>query len=337
MNTALEQAAAWYARLQAPDCTPREHADFGRWLAESEEHSRAYAAVDEQVRAFDLQARHDPALRAMAEAALESGPSRGVVGVVLSGLQRHLMPLAAAACVVAGLVLAPAFRELTAEAPAPVAYRVPAGEQLRVTLNDGSVTNLDSDSVMTVQMSTQARAITLVDGRALFDVAHDTSRPFSVSAGAMRVIAVGTRFQVQRDAAEVLVTLEEGAVDVVRDAESGTVSERLRPGEQLRFDQASGAWSKADVQTDVTTSWAQGRHIFRDTPLDAALAEVNRYAQPKVRLDDPALAELTISGNFVIGDSALILSAFEAALPVRVVARGDELVVFQADGAERRE
>ncbi|MGV3593576.1 MAG: FecR family protein [Gammaproteobacteria bacterium] len=337
MKTALEQAVAWYARLQATNCAPRERARFVRWLAESEDHSRAYAAVEARVRAFDTQALHDPALRAMGSAALDTGRPRNTPTALLAALQRCLVPLAGSACLIAALVFAPALRDFMADPPAPVAYSAHAGEQLRVTLNDGSVTNLDSGSAMTVQMSAKARAIELVNGRALFDVAHDPGRPFSVAAGSMRVVARGTRFQVQRDATQILVTLDEGAVDVQREADGRTFSEGLRPGEQLRLDLDAGTWTKAAVETDVATSWAQGRHIFRNTPLDAVLAEVNRYAQPTVRLEDPALAELTISGSFVIGDSALILSAFEAALPVRVVDRGNELVLFPANAVEDRQ
>src|SRR3546814_2068180 len=48
-------------------------------------------------------------------------------------------------------------------------------------------------------------------GRAMFDVAHDASRPFVVDAGLGTVTALGTRFQVQRNEDRVSVTLLEGA------------------------------------------------------------------------------------------------------------------------------
>ncbi len=75
-------------------------------------------------------------------------------------------------------------------------------EQTRrdVTLADGSVVHLDVDSEINVSFSSGHRDITLVNGRALFEVAHDASRPFVVSAGQSHTTALGTHFQVQREA-----------------------------------------------------------------------------------------------------------------------------------------
>jgi transmembrane sensor len=330
MKTALEEAVAWYARLQAPDCQPEERTRFIRWLAQDEEHTRVYASVERFVRDLDARAPLDPELRALADAALIVEDESPALAHFHAAWKRHLVPLAAAACIVAGFFLAPALRDFAAKPADMLAFATPAGEQRLLTLTDGTLTSLDSDSALTVQMSAQARAIELVKGRALFEVAHDAQRPFSVVVGATRVTALGTRFQVQRQDKLVVVTLEEGSVDVVSELDGRTLRERLQPGEQLRFEQDSATWLKASVETDTVTSWSRGRHVFRNARLGDALEEVNRYAQPKVRLDDPALADLTVSGNFVIGDSALILSAFEAALPVRVVDGGNELVLFPA-------
>ncbi|MEY4641408.1 MAG: hypothetical protein RLZZ227_1402 [Pseudomonadota bacterium] len=328
MKTALEQAVAWYSRLQAPDCRPQERTQFIRWLAASAEHASAYAEVECLSRAMDSQSTHDPRLRAMADAALsEETPAPSALAAFFAASSRRLVPLAAAACMVLSFFIAPLLRDFMAEAPSFVSFSAPTGEQRQLTLNDGSRASLDSDSSLRVQMSKAVRAIELVEGRALFEVAHDAQRPFSVSVGATRVIALGTRFQVQRDAHEVIVTLEEGSVEVVTELDGTTQRQLMQPGEQLRYDADSADWVRAAVETDTVTSWARGRHVFRNTRLGDALLEVNRYAQPKVRLDDPALAELSVSGNFIIGDSALIVSAFAAALPLRMVDSGNELLL----------
>ena len=66
------------------------------------------------------------------------------------------------------------------------------------------------------------------------------------------------------------------------------------------------------------------------TPASEAIEEVNRYSIRKVRLADPSLASLPVGGNFIAGDSELILSAFEAALPLRSVdGGGGEILLFR--------
>ena len=66
-----------------------------------------------------------------------------------------------------------------------------------MTLADGSKLHLNTNSVVTVDFSSTARNIVLLKGEAHFEVAHDTSRPFSVTAGNNTVTAVGTAFNMQ--------------------------------------------------------------------------------------------------------------------------------------------
>jgi len=56
-----------------------------------------------------------------------------------------------------------------------------------------------------------------------------------------------------------------------------------------------------------------------------------------VRLGDPALADLPVAGNFIAGDSDVVVAAFAAVLPLRVVASGDrEIILFRRyDAGER--
>jgi ferric-dicitrate binding protein FerR (iron transport regulator) len=57
---------------------------------------------------------------------------------------------------------------------------------------------------------------------------------------------------------------------------------------------------------------------------------VNRYSTRKLRLADASLASLPVAGNFIAGDSELVLSAFEAALPLRSVDTGGmEILLFR--------
>ncbi len=58
------------------------------------------------------------------------------------------------------------------------------------------------------------------------------------------------------------------------------------------------------------------------------MEEVNRYAHKKLRLGDPCLARLTVSGSVVAGDGDLTASAFAALLPVHLVDAGTEVILF---------
>jgi transmembrane sensor len=72
----------------------------------------------------------------------------------------------------------------------PTYYKTDIGERRVVALPDGSRISMDSDTRVQVEYGKNARAITLDRGRSRFDVAHDTSRPFTVTAGHQTVVAV---------------------------------------------------------------------------------------------------------------------------------------------------
>jgi transmembrane sensor len=324
----VAEAARWHARLVADDCTDVDRAQFECWRASSRRHADAYQAAEALSAQLAHWARLDDRLRSMADDALAMGiederqriphdEDLAVRTTLPSRARRWMVPAAMAAGIVVALAGVLLFGHVTRSAP-PVTYASSRQTQRDVTLADGSMVHLDVDSEIRVSFSEGQRQIVLVDGRALFEVAHDATRPFVVSAGASHTTALGTHFQVQREGQEVLVTLAEGSVAVTSDAEQSRWRESLAPGEQISLTVDGQARVKRAVDAQVVTSWSRGRLVFRGTPLGEALKEVNRYGSRKVRLGDPDLADLPVGGNFIAGETDLIVSAFAAVLPLRV-------------------
>lgn len=328
-ETTLQEAACWHARLHAPDCTNEDRTAFEQWRQSDRAHAEAYAIAERTSMRVDRLASGDARLRALAQLARNSAVVDGDAAA-RRRTRRWMIPAALAASVAVAVVtlrFLPDAIEGDAEA---VAYESPANSTRTVTLSDGSSVQLDVATRMLVTMSPGRRQVRLLSGRAVFDVAHDRDRPFSVTAADSRTTALGTRFQVQLQAEQVLVTLAQGSVAVDNEIAARAWHEQLWPGEQLSVDMKTAARNKKTVDPAVVTSWARGRHLFRNTPLQEAIDEVNRYAQKKVRLGDPALADLTVGGNFIAGDSELIVAAFAAVLPLSVVDDGNrEIILFR--------
>lgn len=206
-------------------------------------------------------------------------------------------------------------------------YQTSVGEQRTVQLADGSSLRLDTSTRARVRFSGRQRTVELEDGQALFDVAHDPARPFVVIAGAARVTAVGTVFDVRRVGGAVEVTLVSGAVDVLPQA--GARPSRLAPGHQAQV--GSGRLRTTAVDARVETSWAEGRVVFRDTPLRNAVAEVNRYLTDPIELDAPALEQESVNGVFKTGDRDAFVSAATEALGLKATPGVDGAVRLSAE------
>jgi transmembrane sensor len=322
-SDAEEEAACWQARLSASDCTGTDRACFEAWRTGSTANARASDAAARVDALLEELGTRDAQLLAMADEAFEQGSQ-----LHAPRIRRWAVPAALAASVILVALVMGLGSDGVLPRPGSVAHFIASDSRRDFTLSDGSVVHLDVASEVSVRVADDRRDIELVRGRALFEVARDKSRPFIVSAGSARVTALGTQFQVSREAERVTVVLAEGSV-AVADTALPSWRETLRPGEEVDVSGSAETRVKHAADVQVTTSWSRGRHIFRGTPLAQAVQEVNNYAARKVRLGDPSIAGLTVGGNFVAGDSESVVAAFAAALPVRVVDAGSELILFR--------
>ena len=317
-----EEAARWHARLHAHDCSESDRRAFQCWL-QYPENFEAYARIEAFTSRIDALAA-DSRLQALANEAFDAArcdiPKRRT---------RWHVPAALAASLAVTSVTAIYMRGAFDESTRSLAYETGA-ERTSITLVDGTVVQLDVNTRIAAKFDEERREIRLLEGRAMFDVVKDAARPFSVEAAGSRTTALGTRFQVQKGAEQVLVTLEEGSVAVEGTAGANEFHERLSPGEQLTISARSSVHEIGSVDVQAATGWVRGRLVFRGTELVQALEEMNRYSRVKVRLGDPSIASLPVGGNFVIGDNEMIISALVAALPIRAVRSGDEeIILFQ--------
>lgn len=191
-------------------------------------------------------------------------------------------------------------------------FQTVPGEMRALTLEDGSRVQLGTATKIRVRYGPNGRQLTLQKGEALFNVAHDVLRPFTVAAGDVTVTATGTKFDVSRIDDRVSVTLLQGRVIVHA---SGGTALALRPGQQWRW--PDGGAEARSVDAANVVAWTQGRIVFDDTALADAIATVNRYGGKPVSLDAQDMASERISGTFEAGDSQSFVTAVTAFLPLR--------------------
>lgn len=320
-------AARWYARLRAPDCTQSERNDFENWLKTSSEHELAYSRVEKLADLVTKAAAQDPRFVDLANAALEQSRPPGI--------SRGISRWKVAAALTIGIALALfglANHTRLQGNEAVTAYHNSTKQQQRYVLQDGSVVYLDVNSSISVSIDKARRAVSLKQGRAYFEVVHNSQKPFLVDAGELRTTDLGTRFEVAlTDKRDVSVTLVDGAVQVTDQKEKGVWRQSLAPGEQVVLKAGSTSLEKHDVDAAALTSWSSGRLVFKGTALSAALDELNRYSDCKIVLGDSSLASIPIGGNFIAGgDSTQVVDALATVLPLRVVRVGpNEIVLFQ--------
>jgi transmembrane sensor len=310
----LEEASEWRLRIER-DPSSAEAPEYLRWLADPLNASASEAVKHscDSVRSVE----NTPELLELRRQALARLHQAGA-----SRRRSRRMQLTATVGAVA-LVAVIGFAIYLAQC-LPTYYKTDIGERRVVALPDGSRISMDSDTRVRVDYGKSARAVTLDRGRSRFDVAHDTSRPFTVTAGHQTVVAVGTSFDVERLQSSVLVTLIQGQV-VIKDAELTPIS--LKAGEQLVV---SSDVLHAVTATDpqVVRAWEAGRLLFRDEPLGDAVARVNRYTAHGIKID-PSIASIRISGVFNAGDIGSFVSAVTSYFAVQASTSRDNSILLQ--------
>ena len=363
MTTAPEieaQAAAWLVKRDGGGLSDTDQAEFDAWM-EADPRARAvYMRLElawkradglRRLRPLDGGIDDDLLARSPFEpvpmdeysAREETGKSADLVPVIDAiehRPRRWVLPFAAAAAVV--LVAVGAFSWLAYERTGWHEYSTDFGGLARIVLDDGSVVNLNTNSLMRAQLTPKLRHIVLERGEALFKVAHDKSRPFDVDAGNTTVRAVGTEFSVRvREPAEaagggkdIEVLVKEGRVAIdppknekplERAATLPASTSTLSAGEAVRITatRVQSALPQMQVQkvaeadVDRKLSWTEGRLWFERQTLKDVVAEFNRYNRRQMVIADPAIENLRIGGGFEATDPESFIAALERTLGVR--------------------
>jgi transmembrane sensor len=328
---ALATAARWFARRRSGELTATETQELDAWLAASPDHREAFR--DLQIAWRDVETmRDDPRIMAMrAEAAAAPNPLR----------RRILTGAIAAAFAVAAVGLATlGGREVlwSSHRYSDQEYRTGVGQRATVTLPDGTMLTLNTDSRVRTRASGDRRLVYLDRGQAFFKVAKDRDHPFVVTAAGRTITALGTAFDVRVDDGRLFkVTLVEGRVRVEAPparapaapsapTPQGQATEMVAGTQLVEREDAKWDLARTDVRRE--TSWTTGQLVFYSAPLTQVVAELNRYSDKKIVIDDESYAARPISGTFKAGDVDTFARGLETYRLARIESETHDAVVL---------
>jgi hypothetical protein len=180
--------------------------------------------------------------------------------------------------------------------------KIPKGGEYFLTLSDGTKIWLNSDTkIKFPSVFTGKKRIVYLKGEALFEVAKDNNHPFIVHANGMNVKVLGTKFNISAypDDDFVHTTLIEGKVFVNEQISGLQQSAILKPSQQAFFSRNNN--NKLIVQkvnTNMYTSWAEGKFIFKEESLNNIFKKLSRWYNIEIFYDDIDAKYAKFSGIF---------------------------------------
>ncbi|MCW2269569.1 FecR domain-containing protein [Pseudomonas sp. JUb96] len=293
----LEAAATWYVQLNAKQPSEAQLNAWQDWLGKNQAHAQAWARVEKLQR----QLGNLPADVALPTLAGVRARRRAVLKTLAM-----LMAVGANGWAV---------RESTPGQAMMAELRTGKGERRHISLSDGSLLELNTDSAVDIHFDDEYRQVRLYRGEIMVQTASDpAARPFEVQTAEGRVRALGTRFSVRSDAGQSQVSVLQHAVEI-RPVENPLLMLRLEAGQSANFDKQR--IGPARSAAPGTGAWTQGMLTVIEWRLADFVSELNRY-RPGVLRCASEVADLRLSGAFRIDDTDTILENLSASLPVKV-------------------
>lgn len=305
MSSIREQAARWFTRvLHLPGDHPL-HEQLRAWLNADPAHAREYQAFCELWGDFSS-TRHTQALaqvleRRASRRAFTRNGLLGLVGLLAIGLgwrERRR----------------PVFEQL---------YSTDIGECSRFLLPDGTELTLAAATRLHVFYEAGQRRVVLLQGSAIFDVAHDADRPFHVDAGLAWVTVLGTRFVVDRAADAVRVSVARGAVQV-----DGEHNKRMLKAGQVVETHEGGPLEWLSLSANNAFAFEKGRLVFEQADLREIASSLARYLPQPVRVLQ-GRASPSINAVVQLDDVGGFLQALPSIAPIEVSQR-DGVIYLRA-------
>lgn len=272
------EACTWAVRIDEGLMDAATEAQLQSWLASDARHRGALLRAQAGLCLID-DARD-------AASALEAPPH----SPARRGLRRNLTRISAVA-VAAGLAM------LMFLAPETQEYETSVGELRQVSLGDGSIAVINTDSMVQVALEPEHRSIQLEKGEAWFQVAKDRQRPFIVSVGPVHVQATGTAFSVRRKADAIQVIVTEGSVEAwSEDRPADRIA--IAADQEAIVPLLSEAAPMARPAKLQALAWREGDIVLNGMTALEAAAEFNRYNRRKIIVQSPAARSLKLVGYF---------------------------------------
>ncbi len=322
-----DAAVRWHVRLGDTAASEDDWLAFTAWLEQDESHRLAYDAVEDILIDLDNSDQDNMAVP------IESSTS-GVIDARhrWGGVRQWVTAVAALAAMV---ILVFGMRDISTHEIAVQEYATVVGEQKLITLADGSMLRLNTNSKVRVKFEDKVRRTELVFGQVVYSVTKDPARPFIVSLGDSQVNVVGTVFDIQRYHNKVRVTVAEGVVDVVPVSDFKTISRReivrLLPGAQFAHDGGTTKTNVTKVDPAVVMAWENGYLEYDEAKLVDVVDDLNRYFQTPIRVVGLA-RELLFSGVVRTTDEQDALLVLSEGLPIYIERSNG--VIFLNSGAK---
>jgi len=342
-NPPSNEAVDWFVKLRSTEVSSGDRHAYEQWLLADESHQHDFDAIASEW--SDLDNIDDWARSELAQINLNAN--------LIHRRRKTLWTsgFASAAVLALAVILWPLMGQDSD------LYQTDRAERREISLADGSRMHLNSASTVEVSFDAEVRKLVLKKGEGVFDVEHDSMRPFVVLAGKSKVIALGTRFSVYHISEDdIQVTVLDGRVAIVPIDQSVETAVKqfpqdispvrktsqnkqlnsliLEADQQVQLGAKGQISSLVEVRAVNEAAWIEGKLVFNNTPLREVVRELSRYTPGEI-LVDQNVPDHPVTGIIHIRSSETMLGLLSQVVPITPIKQSASLTVLHATTALR--
>ncbi|HBR98634.1 MAG TPA: hypothetical protein DD979_14860 [Gammaproteobacteria bacterium] len=344
----VQMAHEWREKMAAPVVSDEVQAAFQDWLNADTRNEHAYDRAVTIWAAYDQLAVSDIADDLLAPTLRERWytAKTALVDCVDSRKMTRVIPTAAMIGVMVMIAVTLIGR---GHSPSPLSpaevnvYTTDTAQTTTVALADGSKATLGPKTTIETSISPEYREVVLKNGAALFNVVHDPARTFSVNAGDVTAIVLGTQFDVRSNGGITRVAVSEGSVRVASPVFVGgrstsvSSTKTLSAGEQIAAYQAEGPGEIQPIAPEQVGAWTESLLVYHGATLAELLADIDRYYKQDivVMADAEGLSASRITASFDTADIDRMLELIAMSFAVDVQRDASNNIIITAQPQRR--
>ena len=192
------------------------------------------------------------------------------------------------------------YKEMNHYKQIPNIVSVNKGQRAGITLPDGTIVHLNSESKLsyTPDFNGKLREVVL-EGEAFFEVTPNKEKPFIVKTSVFDVEVLGTSFNVSvyNDENIVETALMEGKVKLTM---QGCPSKPvyLTPSQKFIYSRSDRQGTISIMEGDTELAWKQGILAFSAEPLEEVFRKIERWYGVTMHYDKESLVNDNFTGQF---------------------------------------
>ncbi|WP_420398676.1 FecR family protein [Flagellimonas sp.] len=209
---------------------------------------------------------------------------------------------------------------------------VPLGKRFDLVLSDGTTVKVNAGSTIKypVQFIEGIPREVEVWGEAYFDVTKDVNHPFLVNANNIQVEVLGTKFNVSSypEDDDISTVLVEGSVKLsARNTDEVRGSLVITPNQKASWNKITAEMTVTEVETDIYTSWINGRIVFKNCPFKNIRKKLERRYNVSIINNNTALDEKFYNASFDIETIEEVMEAFKENYAIDYTISNNQIII----------